>query len=1095
MPFSRWHREEGMTRYPCPVCRTEADLASGCPGCGRGPDPVAAEVVRLNGEIAELTARAERARQAHAEALRTLRGTQLWRNQLAARITAAVHAEEPPAPLPPAATAAAPEASVRTVQNLLFILGGLLLGTAAIVFTAVAWATFGVGGRAVILAVVTGLALAAPVLAVRRGLTATAETFAAVGLLLVVLDGYAAWYVNLFGLAAGSATRYAALVCAVTAAVAAGYAAATGLLGPRFAALVAAQPVLPLLAVDRGFGLAGCAGVAVGVATLNLLIAWSGRGGTAVRAAARALYGASLAGAVVAGVGALALPGPLADVVRSGVALVATGVALLAGSWVTRSGWFRGTAAAVLVVQVAAAADRILTVAWPARALVLAAAVAAGRAIAVRALPVAVGSGARVGGIVVGGTVALVVTGFTLAGWVRWLVIREVSFDWQLPAAAALVTAAFAVLLPRRHDPVVAGVTVLVVGLPAAWPVAWPALVAVPVVAMALASLAAAVAGSLAPCVVRAAAAAVLAVHAVTVSLFWPAATAAVLGAVTALGVAVAATARGRCTVVIGAVALGAGLFACPFAVERGLAAAGVVPWWTARAALAATAVLVPALAAVARWWPEYRRGVLVALLGAAVLTSWPPPGEPLGGYAAVGLLLVAAGARVSTTDRWAPVVAAVVLAAPLAVDVAPSLWAVFGAPYGWLGAVWTGAPDGTGVSPSARWGAGTADAVALGVATASAVTGGRRFSWGLPTGCAAVVVGLAAAAVPWPAVAAASLLLGLAVGFASGVLPGRAAAVGVPLSVVLAGAGLAGAAPTETATLAALGLTVVVSAAAGAVGRTAAARVVAWLVSVLAAVLFAVAAVLAADFTVRVAAFGVLGTAAVALALSAALRTRRRPETRALESAAHAAAVVALVLTVGSARYAAGIATLWGIAVGLRALDASGATGRRVRSAAAAGCELFAWWMLLVAAEVALVEAYTLPAAAVALLAGWLALRSRPAMSSWVAFGPALAAALLPSLASVLVAEGEPMRRLLLGVGGLAAVVAGAVWRRQAPVVVGGAVLVLLALHELVLVWDLLPRWIPLAAGGLLLVGLAMTYERRRRDVTRLRTAVGRMS
>ncbi|HEU4423763.1 MAG TPA: hypothetical protein VFR67_14625, partial [Pilimelia sp.] len=130
-----------------------------------------------------------------------------------------------------------------------------------------------------------------------------------------------------------------------------------------------------------------------------------------------------------------------------------------------------------------------------------------------------------------------------------------------------------------------------------------------------------------------------------------------------------------------------------------------------------------------------------------------------------------------------------------------------------------------------------------------------------------------------------------------------------------------------------------------------------------------------------------------------------------------------------------------------------------------------------------------------VALLAGWLALRSRPQLSSWVAYGPALAAAFLPTVAWVLVSDQDGLRRLLLGTGGLAAVLAGAAWRRQAPVVLGGAVLMIVALHELVLVWDLLPRWIPLAVGGLLLVGLAMTLERRRRDLTRVRRAVGRMT
>ena len=61
--------------------------------------------------------------------------------------------------------AGGPEASTRTVQNLLFVLGGVLLGTAAVVFTAVAWTQFGVGGRAAILGVLTLLALAAPAVA------------------------------------------------------------------------------------------------------------------------------------------------------------------------------------------------------------------------------------------------------------------------------------------------------------------------------------------------------------------------------------------------------------------------------------------------------------------------------------------------------------------------------------------------------------------------------------------------------------------------------------------------------------------------------------------------------------------------------------------------------------------------------------------------------------------------------------------------------------------------------------------------------------------------------------------------------------------
>lgn len=117
-----------------------------------------------------------------------------------------------PVPAPAGAGVGGAETSTRTVQGLLFVLGGLLLGTAAVVFTAVAWASVGVAGRALILFAFTALALAAPLVAVRRGLRGTAETFAAVGLLLVLLDGYAAWSVDLVGVADWPATRYAALV-------------------------------------------------------------------------------------------------------------------------------------------------------------------------------------------------------------------------------------------------------------------------------------------------------------------------------------------------------------------------------------------------------------------------------------------------------------------------------------------------------------------------------------------------------------------------------------------------------------------------------------------------------------------------------------------------------------------------------------------------------------------------------------------------------------------------------------------------------------------------------------------------------------------
>jgi hypothetical protein len=395
-----------------------------------------------------------------------------------------------------------------------------------------------------------------------------------------------------------------------------------------------------------------------------------------------------------------------------------------------------------------------------------------------------------------------------------------------------------------------------------------------------------------------------------------------------------------------------------------------------------------------------------------------------------------------------------------------------------------------------------------------------------------------AAAGARWPVVAAISLVAGLAVLLTVAVRPPAApgggtvavgqgtvavgqgtvavgqgtvavgqgtVAVGAGVSAVLAGAGLAGLLPTHASTLAALGGVLVAGAVAGTSAREVAGRIAGWLGAVVAGLGLAFTAGRALGLALTPTAFVVLGAAAAALVLGTVLAGRpgdggperaRGLEGRVVQAVAHAGAVVALLLAVGSVRAMAAVCTLWGLALGLRALWPGERTAvRHGFVVAAAGAELLGWWLLVADSRVAAWEAYTLPAAAVALLAGWLALRRRPGLTSWVTLGPALAAALLPTLASVLVTDGEPVRRLLLGGGALAVVLAGAYARLQAPVVVGGAVLAVVAVHEVALVWDLLPRWIPLALAGLLLVGLAMTLERRRRDLSRVRAAITRMS
>ncbi len=166
-----------------------------------------------------------------------------------------------------------PEASSREVQNIPLGLGALLLGVAAVVFAAVATSSLDALARLGVLCLATVLMLLAPPVLARRGLTATAETISAVGLLLVPLAGYALWSVT--SADGASRTVFAGAVFAVTAGVALAYGAWTGLRAPRFATVLALQPILPLLAYDRIGAPAGWAAVLALVAILNFSLAGS----------------------------------------------------------------------------------------------------------------------------------------------------------------------------------------------------------------------------------------------------------------------------------------------------------------------------------------------------------------------------------------------------------------------------------------------------------------------------------------------------------------------------------------------------------------------------------------------------------------------------------------------------------------------------------------------------------------------------------------------------------------------------------------------------------------------------------------------------
>ncbi|MFB7345425.1 SCO7613 C-terminal domain-containing membrane protein [Streptomyces hydrogenans] len=224
----------------------------------------------------------------------------------------------------------------------------------------------------------------------------------------------------------------------------------------------------------------------------------------------------------------------------------------------------------------------------------------------------------------------------------------------------------------------------------------------------------------------------------------------------------------------------------------------------------------------------------------------------------------------------------------------------------------------------------------------------------------------------------------------------------------------------------------------------------------------------------------------------TAALAVRVRSV--AAEATGVAVGALALALTVPRPAVLALALALGGVIAAATALRAE---RRRAASWTAGALFLAAAWVRLAVWGVTVPEAYTLPVTVPALVVGLLRRRRDPAASSWAAYGPGLAVTLVPSLAAVW-SDPHWARPLLLGTGALAVTLLGARFRLQAPLVLGGTALVLVAAHELapyvVQLVGALPRWLPPAAAGLLLLAVGATYERRLREARALRERLARM-
>lgn len=139
---------------------------------------------------------------------------------------------------------------------------------------------------------------------------------------------------------------------------------------------------------------------------------------------------------------------------------------------------------------------------------------------------------------------------------------------------------------------------------------------------------------------------------------------------------------------------------------------------------------------------------------------------------------------------------------------------------------------------------------------------------------------------------------------------------------------------------------------------------------------------------------------------------------------------------------------------------------------------------VIRVAEDVRAPEAYTLPAAALLVGAGWWRLSKDPQVGSLRALASGLTLALLPSL---LLALDEPvsLRGALVAAGGVAALAVGVARLWAAPFAAGAITTGVLAVRHLGPVVEGLPRWISLGSVGLVLLLVGVTWEQRRRDVT----------
>jgi len=543
------------------------------------------------------------------------------------------------------------------------------------------------------------------------------------------------------------------------------------------------------------------------------------------------------------------------------------------------------------------------------------------------------------------------------------------------------------------------------------------------------------------------------------------------------------------------------------------------LPYASVGIAGGATSAALAALLTHLQWGVYAAAAVLLGVLAALVRAVTPAPSplrEPIRRWSVMfggprRLPEPQPGGRWAVSPAVGAMLAAVVPTVLAVAALAPPLTEALVEPYQTLERIWAGPPAAlAGPQSGAGNGGNVLAALLLTIAAGLAATGlsggrtARAVPVVLPGAAITLLITPISLGLGWPNSTLAALgvftlaMLGLAL---TPPPPDAELARSLRLTRVLVfviglvagGAGLAGALATRELTLFTLGAAVGVGAVAALGGRTQYARILGWLFASVMAQVFVFTVGLVLGLAPAWSAFGVLAVGAVLLLVSSTLPRLRHlealREATTVEWSGYAAALIAAALAYDSPRHIAALLAGWGAVLGIAATRPYRSTAeRRTLFWAAVGCEIVAWWLLMALADVALPEAYTLPFALLALLVGLLELRHRAELSSWYAYGPALVAAFLPTLAILLTGDDSALRQVLLLLGGVATLIFGSYRRQQAPVIIGAVVTALATLRVL---FSFGP-WLVLIPVGVLLLAFGASNENRRRTQERLRAVRG---